>query len=76
MTLSVAKACSSLGPVGYGLGRFSGYRPNIGLPFKFFRTCRSISDMTVNAQTKMHSSPAMRCGFFKNMGATASGPLR
>ena len=30
---------------------------------------------TISAQTTMHSNPAIRSGSFRNIGATASGPL-
>ena len=73
---SVLKQSYSAGPVGDGLGRFSGYRPYIGFPFRLRRTCRSISAMTIKAQTKMHINPAIRSGFFRNIGATAKGPFK
>ena len=73
---SVANFSRSFEPVGAGLGRFSGYRPYIGWPFRFLRTCRSIRAITVNAHVKTISNPAIRFGFSKNIGVTASGPFR
>jgi len=31
---------------------------------------------TIKAQTRMYNSPAIRSGFFRNIGATANGPFR
>jgi len=63
------------GPAGAGLGRFSGYNPYNGLPPNFRRTCRSINAITNNAHTTIHTSPAIRSGYSRNSGATASGPF-
>src|SRR6266849_7622904 len=71
-----AKHCRMAGPVGAGLGRFSGYRPYNGLPLRLRRTWRSSRASTIRDQTRMHSKPAIRSGFFRNIGATASGPFK
>ena len=70
---SVLKHSRIAGPVGEGLGRFSGYNPYIGLPFSPLLTCRSINAKIVKAHTRIHTSPDIRSGFSRNIGATASG---
>src|ERR1022692_4633573 len=73
---SVRKHPRIAGPVGAGLGRFSGYRPTNGLPFSLRLTARSINDITINAHTKTVNKPAIRSGFSRNIGVTASGPFK
>src|SRR4051794_10532716 len=60
---SVANCSSSRGPVGAGLGRFSGYRPYIGRPFRCLRTWRSISASTVKAHLIHGLGETVRSGW-------------
>src|SRR5260370_873903 len=55
---SVAKRSSRAGPVGAGLGRFSGYSPYSGLPLRVRRACRPSKAKTIHPHTQTHNRPA------------------